>query len=195
VLTTVTIKIDPNADPWALRALVNHSGVSIPESEFAVEPSDFEGLLMFINVKHAPGKYGDRIFVNASFVSRGWAIQQNGALALAVSLFKNVRTPGTFKQVTPQAIAQTQTQPVETSLSSPPIATPESDRADQSAANEAEAIVIKHSPSVGEQPAKSNGEVPIPPLTPESAGRAAASSEEMATLFNRLSQPNGGRRL
>jgi hypothetical protein len=99
VITTATIKIDPqDENPWALRALINHSGVVSPEGDFAVEPRDFEGLLMYINVRHNPGKVDGRIFVNASFVSRAWAVQQNSELGGAPELFPAARTPGAFKQ-------------------------------------------------------------------------------------------------
>jgi hypothetical protein len=104
VITTVTIKLDPaDENPWALRSLINHSGIATPDGDFAVAPSDFEGLLMYLNVRHNPGKVDGRIFVNASFVSRAWAVQQNEELGGAEGLFKNVRTPGTFKQATPAA--------------------------------------------------------------------------------------------
>jgi hypothetical protein len=106
VITTVTIKIDPqDEDPWALRALIKHSGVATPEGDFAVEPSDFERLLMYINVRHNPGKVDGRIFVNSSFVSRAWAVQQNSELGPAPELFKNIREPGTFKNVSPPPAA------------------------------------------------------------------------------------------
>jgi hypothetical protein len=106
VLTTTTIKIDPqDENPWKFRSLVNHSGVATPEGDFAVEPRDFEGLLMYINVRHNPGNVDSRIFVNVSFVSRDWAVQQNSELGTAPELFKNARTPGTFQQATPTLTA------------------------------------------------------------------------------------------
>jgi hypothetical protein len=187
------IKIEPDAeDPWALRALINHSGIARPEGDYAVDSSDFEGLLMYINVKHAPGKVDGLIFVNKSFVSRDWAVQQNGSLALAGELFKNVRAPGTFKQVAP-TVTTAEPAPGGAPLAEPraiePLPPPIQDPDEISPANYDQAA--EYAESLKRDTALTPT---IPPPNPDSTGAVKGSgtaSEEMAKLFEQLQQ-NGG---
>jgi hypothetical protein len=97
LIVIATLRNDEKSE-WALINLVCRSGVRMPDGDasIVVRPSDFEGLVLYFNIKHSKARQSDRTFVNVIFQRREWAVDQNPALAAAEALFPSAREPGVY---------------------------------------------------------------------------------------------------